>query len=241
MSELANYGLRLTDVVDQVSELPVPLRDPAWKILTRLGEIDGDAPARWTQRVYRNDSAALEVFYEVDPKTRQINVRQVCHLGFRPRVKVFFSYSRKDVKWLNELREALEELEKRDQLVGLALLTDERLDAGDKWRARLTQFITESRFAVLIVTDQFMKSEFILNDELPLIIERHHKGEQEIHWILFEKVEFAPDSPFKWIQAAHTPLLPPLCDCEPGTRKLVYEKFAKRLQERLEQVTNARE
>jgi hypothetical protein len=143
---------------------------------------------------------------------------------------------------LEELRPYIQVLEDRDQLTGFpdrgTVLTDQKLKASDDWRRCLIDFIGQSRFAVLVMTQDFIVSDFIKNEELPRILERHRQGTQEIHWLSFEPAVFTDDSPFKKIQAAHAPLDPPLCDRKLGKRQKVYKEFTEHLLNRLEQVTN---
>lgn len=245
MPEREQYDLRLSEVRHQLDELPPLIRDAVWKVLPRLTDIDTTTVTGRTRRMHRQDAPPLEIDYEIDPGQHQVNIRFISTPVFKPRLKVFVSYSHKNEKWLDELRPFMKSLELRDQLAGFpddhgTVLTDEKLKAGDEWRRCLIDFIAQSRFAVLLVTQEFIVSDFIRKEELPRILERHRDGTQEIHWLSFEPAVFADDSPFKIIQAAHTPLEPPLCDRQLRKRKQVYKELTEHLLERLKQVTDAR-
>jgi hypothetical protein len=239
------YDLRLSDVRQQLDELPPQIRDAVWRVLPRLTDVDPTTVTGKTTRKHRQDVPPLEIEYEIDPVERQVDIRFISFSAFKPRQKVFISYSHKNSKWFEELRPYMKSLELRDQLTGLpdehgTVLTDEKLKAGDEWRRCLIDFIGQSRIAVLVVTQDFMVSDFIREEELPRILQRHREGTQEIHWLSFEPAVFVDDSPFKKIQAAHAPLEPPLCDRQLRKRQKVYKELTEQLLKRLEQVTDDR-
>jgi hypothetical protein len=236
------YNLRLTEVQQQLEEFPDPVRAAVWKIIPKLAEVN--VVDRPQCRVYKSESPAIEIDYEIDPKRELINITKISVPRFRPLVQVFISYSRKDKKWLDELRPFMHLLEQRDQLKGLedeeaTVLIDEQIEPGDEWRERLLDFMAQSRFAVLLVTQQFMTSKFINRVELPAILKRHQEGTQEVLWMRFEPAVFGDENPLEKIQAAHTPDRPPLCDRQKRKRKHVYEEFANSLLARLKKVTDA--
>ncbi len=80
------------------------------------------------------------------------------------RTNVFISYSHKDKKWLERLQAHLKPLER----AGLVDRWDDtRIEAGDEWRKEIRQALDAARVVVLLVSADFMASDFIAKDELP--------------------------------------------------------------------------
>jgi len=85
----------------------------------------------------------------------------------KSRDTVFVSYSHKDSAFLTRLQVHLRPLE-REGLV--ELWDDTRLAAGDRWRAAIEEALSRASVAVLLVTADFMASDFIVSDELPQLL-----------------------------------------------------------------------
>lgn len=80
------------------------------------------------------------------------------------RDQVFVSYSHKDKKWLNRLRVHLAPLE-RDGL--LTVWDDTSINPGANWKKAIREALRAARVAVVLVSADFMASEFIARNELP--------------------------------------------------------------------------
>src|SRR5262245_49274496 len=83
------------------------------------------------------------------------------------RTGVFVSYSHKDQKWLDRRQVHLKPL-RRDQ--DIDIWDDTRLDPGMKWREAIRTAIGRARAVVLLVSPDFMASDFIAKSELPSIL-----------------------------------------------------------------------
>jgi hypothetical protein len=81
---------------------------------------------------------------------------------------VFVSYSHTDTKWLERPHVYLKELEKRGVAVGW---TDHQIQPGGHWRDEILQAIDEAAVAVLLISQDFLASDFIQDVELPKILD----------------------------------------------------------------------
>ena len=90
-----------------------------------------------------------------------------------PRPKVFVSYSHKDKKALEQLWRFLHTLEREGLL---ATWADTALQGGDDWKREIDQALAEATVAVLLISQDFLASDFIVQEELPRILEREATG-----------------------------------------------------------------
>jgi hypothetical protein len=62
--------------------------------------------------------------------------------------------------------------------------TDKQLHAGDNWEAAIMASLSQATIAVLLITADFLDSEFILNREVPALLHRREKDELRLIPIL---------------------------------------------------------
>jgi WD40 repeat protein/uncharacterized protein YjbI with pentapeptide repeats len=85
---------------------------------------------------------------------------------------VFLSYSHKDEVWKNRLQAHLGVLESEGLLTSW---DDRRIGAGSDWLQEIEDAMASASVAVLLISQHFLTSKFILGKEVPKLLERRIK------------------------------------------------------------------
>src|SRR6185369_4461848 len=120
------------------------------------------------------------------------------------RDQVFISYSHGDEEWLEKVQTALQPLVRN---AAIDLWSDRRIRAGQEWRSEITVALARARVAVLLVTQKFLASDFIANEELPAILAAAKSEGVTIVWIPIEATLYEATD-LKHYQAACDPKRP---------------------------------
>ena len=90
-----------------------------------------------------------------------------------PKKQIFISYSKKDRNWLEKhLLPQLQVLKKYNKIL---YWYDKQLQTGQEWRPQIQKEIDSSQVFIFIVTTNFLNSTFIIDKELPAILEKGKK------------------------------------------------------------------
>ncbi len=121
-----------------------------------------------------------------------------------PRDGVFVSYSHADKKWLERLKVHLKPLERDHQIV---IWNDTKLRSGDKWLVEINKALSTPDVAILLVSADFLASDFIHRNELPPLLEASEKEGLIILPVLIGSCSFT-NSPLGQFQAINDPRQP---------------------------------
>jgi nucleotide-binding universal stress UspA family protein len=145
-----------------------------------------------------------------------------------PRSLIFVSYSHHDDQWLERLQVHLRPLARQG---GIDLWDDTRIRAGDEWRREIEEAIEVCKVAVLVVTADFMASDFIDSNELPPLLQAAKQRGVRIISVLASSSNFE-DTELARYQAINSPSKP--LDMLPrGEQEAVFVKLYKEIRNSL--------
>lgn len=93
------------------------------------------------------------------------------------RSSIFISYSHKDREWLSRLSAHLGVLEQEGDV---GAWSDENLRPGDDWPREIREAMDSAKIAVLLVSANFTSSKFIMQKEVPVLMDRWRSGSLKI-------------------------------------------------------------
>jgi formylglycine-generating enzyme required for sulfatase activity len=100
--------------------------------------------------------------------------------GRLQRTELFISYSRKDRAFLERFWTHLSPLETQ---YGLQRWDDSRIQPGDIWLDEIEQALARAQVALLLVSPDFLASDFIRRKELPCLFEAAQNDGLKILWV----------------------------------------------------------
>jgi formylglycine-generating enzyme required for sulfatase activity len=95
---------------------------------------------------------------------------------------VFISYSHADRAWVERLKRMMAPL-LRGSGQELRLWDDSRIEAGMKWREEIETALAEAKVALLLVSDAFLASEFVMGQEVPELLAAAEAEGVTVLWV----------------------------------------------------------
>lgn len=118
------------------------------------------------------------------------------------RSQIFISYSHRDKKWLEKLRPYLRPLEKQ---FDIDIWDDSRIDPGDLWRKNIQQALDTAKGAILLVSQNFLSSDFITSNELPPLLEAAAEKGATILPVIVTPCRFVDTKELSQFQSVNSP------------------------------------
>ena len=118
------------------------------------------------------------------------------------RRELFISYSHRDLKWLEQLRTHLKPLERN---YNLERWDDSRIKPGDKWLVEIEQALARAAVALLLVSPDFVASDFIDRKEMPSLLDAAQNQGLAILWVPLRPISLKLFPQIEQYQALFSP------------------------------------
>ncbi|WP_025740244.1 toll/interleukin-1 receptor domain-containing protein [Aquimarina pacifica] len=138
---------------------------------------------------------------------------------------VFISYSKKDAKWLDYLRVHLSYLEREYKFT---IWEDSKIEVGAEWRKEIHKALSSTKVAILLVSANFISSDFINNEELPALLSAAEDEGAYIFPIIVSYCMFHDISALSKFQTINRPS-EPLTIMNEGQRDALFTKVTKEI------------
>ena len=145
--------------------------------------------------------------------------------GRTPRTTVFVSYSHSDRAWLERLNVQLKPLEREGRI---QVWDDTKIRAGARLRDEIRGALESARVAVLLVSADFLASEFITENELPPLLRAAKRDGATILPVIVSPCLYTAIPELHEFQAVNDPNRP-LVGLKRGARDMVFLSVARQI------------
>lgn len=142
------------------------------------------------------------------------------------RDQVFISYSHRDKKWLEKLQTMLKPLVRTGSI---AVWDDTKIKAGAKWKKEIADALAMAKVAVLLVSHNFLNSDFIAEHELPPLLNAAENEGLVVLWVYVSSCLY-DETEIKDYQAAHD-ISKPLNSLKPAAQEAVLVNVCRKIKD----------
>ena len=119
-------------------------------------------------------------------------------------IKIFYCYAREDKALRATLEKHLGNLKRQELITGWS---DRNIDAGKEWAKEIDCNLKTANVILLLISPDFVHSEYCYSIEMMQALERHEKGTARVVPIILRHVEYE-GAPFSRLQALPTGAVP---------------------------------
>jgi len=141
---------------------------------------------------------------------------------------IFISYSHKDKEYMDRILIHLKPLEEKELI---KVWTDKEIKAGDDWKNEIEKALQNSNVAVLLISADYLASDFIVKNELPPLLENATKKGTRIIPVIIKPCGFTRDSNLNVFQAINDPENP-IISLPENKQEEIYDKVAELIEAR---------
>lgn len=144
--------------------------------------------------------------------------------------KAFISYSHHDKAYLDRLMVHLKPLVKKGLI---DIWVDTKIKTGDQWQKEIENALAVSSISILLISADFMASDFIIDNELPPLLAKAEVKGTKILPVILSPCRFSREPTLNRFQAANPPN-EPLSSMGDDKREVIYDQLAHDIEQSLE-------
>src|SRR5437867_12063493 len=99
--------------------------------------------------------------------------------------KIFFSYAHEDELLLKKLKRHLRPLQRQGLI---DVWHDRDISAGTKWEEEIDKRLNEANIILLLISPDFMDSDYCYGTEMKRALERHERGEAHVIPVILRSI-----------------------------------------------------
>lgn len=164
-------------------------------------------------------------------QTKKIDVSIESDEKESKKTKIFISYAHSGPDWLKKVKIHLKGLQFNSNN-NFEVWEDTRIDSGGKWKRVIDQELETCKIAILLISAEFLASDFIRSNELPLLLRKAEKDGTVILPLILDHCLFTSDINLKYFQAVNDPEKP-LNACTKSDAEKWLVKLAKDVEKHL--------
>jgi hypothetical protein len=145
--------------------------------------------------------------------------------------KVFLSYSHSDRQWADRLLIHLRAIADK-----VEVWSDSQLKVGASWHDEIARAISTADVAILLVSAEYLASDFIARQELPALLESSERGRTLILPVMLSPAILDPTSQLLRYQFLNDPHRP-ISALKRNEQDRVFMEVARAIQQRVPQLT----
>jgi len=130
--------------------------------------------------IYTHPDPEIQVTFEVDEERKRLIFFHYSAPAFKVPKSIFISYSHANQDMLEDLKTYLAALEQKGLI---SYWDDSKLNAGVPWERQIEEALASAKAGLLLVSQQFLASEFIMEKELPKLLQAAERDGKKIFWI----------------------------------------------------------
>ena len=149
----------------------------------------------------------------------------------KTRDKVFICYSHADDEYLKRLRIHLRPYEKQSQI---AVWSDTKIKVGQQWRKEIETALESTAVAILLISADFLASDFIADEEIPRLLAAAQSEGVRILSVILKPCAFSSIESLSQFQAVNDPTKP-LISMDETQKEQTWVDLAKASQEAMDE------
>jgi len=186
--EFPEYGIKVSnDAAVQRQTMAAEHNRALDEIVRSLANNPKEHPDRLTPAsrsgknfVYIHPDPQIQVTFEIAEEEKNIYIINIAAPEFRTEKSIFISYSHEDLIWLELVKKFLYVLEQQGVI---EFWDDSKIPAGQEWKPEIEKALDSSKAALLLISQDFLISDFITKYELPKMLDDAKEKGKKIYWI----------------------------------------------------------